>query len=117
MNDIIPQPRANRHGSKCPDWCHIDHAKVNMYTDSVIDTHISAAMGDDMLWPRVDLTQHSGEFGDNPPQVHVVNRGFVFVDPESAADLADLVESLADCTPQRLRDLADEIRVAASVLR
>ena len=111
------ETRANRHGSKCPDWCHIDHATPNMHTGRVIDVHISAAMADNLEYPRVNLTQDGVEHGGSVPQVHVASLGgFVFVSPEMAGDLAGLIQSLADCTPERLRDLADEIRIAASAL-
>ena len=116
MTDIISRPRANRHGSACPDWCHIDHAKVNEHTGQVIGTHISAAMGDGLEYPRVTLLQ-DGALRGNAPQVHVsALPGFVFVSPQAAQDLADLVESLADCSPERIRALADEIRAAAAVI-
>ncbi|HEX7165075.1 MAG TPA: hypothetical protein VF223_28000 [Trebonia sp.] len=112
--------RANRHGSKCPDWCQIDHATPNMHTGRVIDIHMSAAVASGDVEPRVILSQFSSEHGNRAPEVQVAGvsvPGYVFTSRGMAVHLADLIQSLADCTPQRLRDLADEIRVAASVLR
>jgi hypothetical protein len=117
MNVQPPTPRANRHGSECPEWCHIDHAAPTALTGRVVDTHISAAMTSGSERPRVDLVQSSSEYGDRAPEVHVAGiRGFAFASPGMAGDLADLIESLAACTPERLRALADEIRAAASVI-
>ena len=117
MNDIIPQPRANRHGSVCPDWCDIDHAKPVYNGERPIDTHISAPMAPGHGFPRVVVSQFSTVAGDRAPEVQLQGiAGFVMVSAGMAGDLADLVESLADCTPQRLRELAAEVRAAASVI-
>lgn len=111
--------KVNRYGSKCPAWCDIDHAHANVHTGGLIDAHISAAMADDLGYPRVALMQGSTERKpDFPPQIHLsALPGFVIVFPEMAGDLANLIQSLAECTPQRLRDLADEIRTAAQIAR
>lgn len=115
---IAEAPRANRHGSVCPAWCDIDHAKPVYSGERPIDTHISATMASGRGCPRVLLTQFSAEFKvDSQPEIQFEGTGgFVAVSAGMAESLAGLVESLADCTPERLRDLADEIRVAASIL-
>ena len=113
-------PRANRHGSKCPAWCDIDHEHVNVHTGRVIDMHQSAPTSPGGVYPRVILTQYSSEHDTTPAEVQVsgiLMPGFVFTSPEMAGDLADLIQSLAVCPPRRLRALAQEIRAAAQIAR
>jgi hypothetical protein len=110
-------PRVNRHGSACPGWCQIDHAKLAYNGKRPIDTHISAPMTSDPAFPRVVVTKFSSGAGDEHPEVQLQGiMGFVMVSAGMAGDLADLVESLAGCTPQRLRELADEVRQAGLIL-
>lgn len=50
QGELVPAPaRVNEHGSPCPPWCAIDHAKSHGTTLSgkpvLIGTHISAARG------------------------------------------------------------------------
>ena len=114
----VSEIRANRHGSACPDWCDIDHAKPVYSGGRPIDTHISVTMASGRGYPRVLLTQFSADFKvDSQPEVQLEGTsGSVAVSAGMAESLANLIESLADCSPERLRDLADEIRVAASAL-
>jgi hypothetical protein len=104
--------RANRAGSKCPAWCTVDHAKIQ--------THMSDAMTSGP-WgePRVRIVQFADSRYSSEPQAVTVSKTAAFVQlrHSGAKDLADLLEELADgCTPDRLRNLADEVRTAASVI-
>jgi|SRR5581483_1104865 len=112
-------PRANRHGSPCPPWCSVDHAKViDEQRGSVTDTHYSDPAEPGAPWDvKVKLRQHSdGYRPECKPQVELIRIcDIVLLDHPDAASLAGILEALADAGPARLRELAAEVRAAAVV--
>lgn len=108
--------RVNRLGDVCPAWCTVDHGKLLVADPAVYaDVHSSDVMSArDPSGPSVYVTMD-----DLSHAVRVVITepgGRVAVPPEQAEKLAGLIKALANYTPERLQDLADEVRVAASVL-
>jgi len=119
---VGPEPaRANRHGSPCPPWCTVDHAKVtDAERGTVIDSHYSAPMTSGGLpWDvTVKVHQHASRYGQGTPQVELIRiSDLVLLGPGDADALAGLLDALADCPPERLRELAAEVRAAASIAR
>lgn len=107
-----PAPaRANQAGNPCPPWCTTDHAKIQ--------THMSDPMTSGLPWEsRVRIVQSASSYRSERPTVSVSKiAATVLLDHSDAEGLAGLLEELADgCTPDQLRELADEVRAAASVI-
>lgn len=115
------EQRANRHGSQCPHWCSIDHARVlDGKPGRMMDSHFSDPMTSGALpWDvKVKLYQHADRYGEDKPKVELIAMcSMLLVDPQDAVDLAELLDSLANEPPARLRELADQVRAAAAILQ
>lgn len=112
-----PAPeRTNVLGNPCPDWCTTNHVTQ----DHTINLHISDPIASKTLErARVRFTQDgSDRYRRAHPQVSVVKGTAVLqLSHAQSEGLADLLRELADgCTPDVLRELADEVDTAADFI-
>lgn len=117
MNDIFPQPRANRDGDPCPAWCVQDHDELLIagkpefgYMDGHVSDPITGQLG---LKAEVLLRRYGTPA--EPVRVHVSRYAMPVLDlaADKAVVLAALLESLS--TKYDLEQLADELRAAAAI--
>jgi hypothetical protein len=112
--------RTNRNGDPCPSWCTTDHNDGS----SVAGTHVSHAGGIDFGDRGLDSIWASpilGEYHDGRPHVAVTGHRYrqsgspqLQVRDIHAESVADLIDMLADATPDQHRELAAAIRQAAA---
>jgi hypothetical protein len=119
-HDAPAQPRANRSGDPCPEWCVTDH-------DAVL---LEAADGRPALYAHGHHSDPVTDNGPFAPRVYVGEYGTevrVFASTLSktlhalpgrqAEELAGFIEQLAECPPDQLRQMAADVRAAAATAR
>jgi hypothetical protein len=120
MTETTQPARANRDGHPCPPWCTADHNDGSF----AASTHCGHAGGIDFgdrdldsIWAAAIL----GEYHDGRPHVAVTGHRYrqsgspqLQVRGIHAGDMADLVDMLADASPDQHRELAAAIRKAAA---
>jgi hypothetical protein len=117
QGELIPAPaRVNRHGSKCPPWCSVDH-EDGEHKGYVIDCHISAR------GPRaaVDAVAVQGGYpaaGDITVQLRPGAGPLVSIGVNDAPDMARLLDAIAagQLTRADCAWLADRVRVAHALI-
>jgi hypothetical protein len=130
----VSAPRANRVGSRCPDWCTTDHAPSSLTTrdgqtfDTTIDGHsstddtIAVLAGPGAGGHAIAYAWQSGQIPLNAePRITIDARssaGTALLDPTAADALriAVLVEALAHATPEQHHQLAAQLRAAAGIV-
>lgn len=99
--------RVNSGGGPCPAWCGTDHAKYAFHGSPRV-----VFVGSDFYRYAVGAVRHVD--GD---KVAVHGPGQFYVEPAAAAELAGLLDHLADAKPQDLHALADAIRKSVAVIK
>lgn len=91
---------------QCPPWCVTDHDQFSFHGSAQVTVEAPR-----YRHCRVRAVRHAAHGG---PQVQVAAGGVISVPADRAADLASLIEQLADATPGQHRALAAAIRQAAA---
>ena len=103
----------------CPPWCTTDHENADEH--SVRRTvHIAAESRTSFPSGSVHASAWWSGYEHTAPDVFVSFPGDTHdrmtLDPESAYGLAELLEFLADATPDQRRQIAEQVRAAADAL-
>ena len=117
--DAILPPRANRHGSICPDWCTQNHGH-EIIPGVYADTHCS-----DPGWVEGAVLLRAWAAADSRGPVYPADskvmvaaaNGFVSIGLDWAEDLAKLLECLAGYRADQVTALAAMVRAAAATAR
>jgi hypothetical protein len=90
----------------CPPWCVTDHGKYNFHGSERITVYAPQFCSCHVRAIRYSALDHA--------EIQVAAAGMVSVRSDRAADLAAVIEQLADATPGQHRELAAAIRAAAA---
>jgi hypothetical protein len=102
-------PRQNREGDACPPWCVTDHGKYGFHGSQLTSVPLP-----EYRYCRI-RTIRSGMPGmPARTEIQLAETGLVSIRADEAADLAALIEHLAEATPDQHRELAAAIRKAAA---
>jgi len=108
--------RTNPHtGRDCPPWCQTDHAEPHGESCAG-GGNAGLRLPNTTIWARAMITPRGPRVTVNSLTWDGSRPAYLPVDPGHAEDLAVLIESLAEATPEQLRLLAAGIRRAAADL-
>ena len=115
-----PQPaRTNSEGHLCLPWCTVDHCERIGSRGLRLSYHGTESPVIATPSGYVSAMAYQDGFSDDAPQVSLsclTSAGSLLVDTGDSAELAALVEQLADATPDQHRELAAAIRQAAAII-
>jgi hypothetical protein len=109
--------RANRHGDPCPRWCTATHGH-EIIPEVFDDSHRSDPIGTsrDPQDPDVQVIRHGCDYAKPEVMVTTIIGNVTVSAGHEAEQLAEFVTRLARLTPLQFEHLAEEIRVASSIL-
>lgn len=111
--------RTNRLGEVCPSWCATDHDSIVLEaTETRPALYAHGHTSDPMTYngpfaPRVYI---GGGGADTRVHASALSTTLDALPGRAAEELAKFVEQLASYSPDHLRQMAEEIRVAAGII-